>query len=335
MKIASFCFHTGMEQVGGAQIPAISFYEWAVLFGIDCDIVTNSKNISEHIPYEIRVIDDESELSEYDAVFFSTPDSFGGSSFDFKKVRTKTAIMTHAEFDNKYYGSEKRFTEIMTGADIQIVIGDNYWGFSDELLWYPCCSPSYLLKDFEFKSDNRDGMLYAARLSKWKNAHLLAMLSRVHSFYESCGEIIDVFGIENNPNYAKMISGIEPHWNRKSQIYNVYDFNSVSSRNSKYKYVWDVSRAHDYKFELKRFNLSAVEAMRFGCIPIAHIDSINEGTKEFTIDINDILSSPDYLSSIDIKRQQCIMAEALEKNNCYTFSSVKSQMENIFLELSC
>lgn len=341
MKIASFCFHLKQDQVGGAQIPAIAFKKWAELFNIECDLVTHSdfctsELINPDIPCQVKIIDNEQELNEYQAVFFSTVDHFGGSNFDFDKITIPRASMAHAEFDNTMFGGLKRFYSVMKTAQVPIVIGTHYWKLRGyEYLWYPCCFPEYLINGAEqFPMGIHEGILYSARLSDWKNAHLLAMLSKIHQFRDSVGYKISVFGKANKPKYQDLINDINPNWNEETSVYNVYDYPSIAKRNSQHQYIWEVSGANDYWFELYRFNLSAVEGMKFGLVPIAHIDAVHDVCKRFTIDIKKILSNPGYLSKINHgKQRQLMFNHLLDYDRAYTYNSVESQIERILNDL--
>lgn len=341
MKIASYCFHLRKDQVGGAQVPAVAFMHWARNFGIACDLVTSrafipnsgiSEDISKH--YQVKIIDSEDELNEYDAVFFSTPDVFGGSNFDFNKITIPRASMAHAEFDSELYGGPERFHSIMSTADVPIVIGEGYWpGLrAKEKLWYPCTLPEYLLRDAVLSE--ADGIMYAARLSDWKNAHLLGLLSKIRKFRDSVHRRIHVYGKANRADYAFLLQDIAPKWTSREGVFSVYDLLEIQSRNSQYKFYWDVSGRDSYWFKLKRLNLAAVEALRYGQIPIAWKDQVPAELRNLIIPVENILSNPSYLHSIsehDIARRM----EDFVENNVYTYEYVADQMQIIFEELGC
>lgn len=337
MKIASFCFHLKKEEVGGAQVPAIAFKKWCDILNVDCDLVGMGDNFSEDIPVPIINIEDESELNEYDAVFFSTPGKITISPFNFDKVTAKKAVMFHAEFDNRIYPA---FSECAARKDMKkIVIGKKYWGFKQELLWYPCCLPEYLLtedivsKDTYFNNEDRSGLIYQARLSSWKNSNMLAFLSKSSNFKESVENKIDIVGNFNNENYSEFVNDIKPDISIENKIYNGYDFQNKRYL-SGYNWFWDVSGTPLYKLNLKRFNLSAVEAMRFGCVPIIKKDSLFFEAQKFSIDYEEIFHNTKLLGNISQNASRYHMAEVLLDETEYNYNSVMKQISNIIEELS-
>jgi len=323
MRIASFCFNTERSSIGGAQTPAVAFVKWCREFNIDCDLVTNNNNINSDIPYPVIFIDDPEFLNTYDAVYFSTIGKFGDSSFYYESLTVPFVVNIHAEFDIDLYGNPDRVDQIMKMATSVIVIGEGYWPWHNQLLWHPCAQPEYLIDGTEgFDDSYRDGLIYAARLSEWKNAHILAHMSEPFNYAHGR---IHVYGKANDPEYQKNIDFHNPLWEYKEEIFNAYDYEYMKRRNSGYKYIWDVSGSERYKIQILRLNLVAIEGMKFGLIPIA--DPKSAHPKSFYIPIDELLNIHDYPGL----REE--MLDTLFSNQIYTYHSVKYQFEIILNEL--
>lgn len=319
-KIASFCFNTEKENIGGAQVPAVAFKRWCDILNIQCELVTNKKIISEYLP-EFKIIKSAEELNDFDAVFFSTP-----GKLDFEAIQIPFTVMVHAEFDKNFYADS--FYESTKFSNFVTVIGENYWNFRHQNIWYPCCLPEYLVNDRRVRCDNKDGVVYSARLSTWKNAHLLALLSKDSRFIEKFGEV-KIFGKANKSKYSKRINAIDEDINE--EIYNGYDIQESRLKFSQYKYFWDVSGNFNYNIKLLRFNLACVEAMKFGCVPIIKPQSVPEKFRDYCINIYDIIDDRKVFLSYETLSSS-IYNSLLESN--YSFYAVKKQVINILCDLN-
>jgi hypothetical protein len=328
MRLASFCFNIEREAIGGAQTPAIAFVKWCGIFGLECDLVSNNLDVNPDIPFVTTYIRDEEELNEYDAVYFSTIDKFGGTNFNYDKLTVPFAVHIHAEFDINLYGNMDRIYKIMQMATVPVVIGLGFWPWHNELLWLPCAQPEYLLDGTEiWGSHDRDGIIYAARLSEWKNAHLLALFSHDTSFTDIYGRI-DVYGNANESKYQRQIDSYDPFWRYREGIFNIYDFQSIKARNSQYRYIWDVSGTDSYKLKIPRLNLAAVEGMKFGLVPIVKPESINSEARGACISVNELLMHHDYY---EVRER---MVDVLMGNNVYTYYNVRKQFARILNALN-
>jgi hypothetical protein len=268
MRLASVTFHGKESQVGGAQIPALAFKKW-------CDILGHE---SDYIDYYSMT--DKTMLNQYDGVFFCNPvnDKILAES----RLIIPFVSMIHAEVD-KHLIIDNANDE----AEAVVVIGENYWNFHNQILWYPCCFPEYLLKDNDVFRDYKHGLVYSARLSTVKNAIILASLTRYPPFMNEV-EFVDVYGEYNTAWYKDAIESIDPNWNRIPGIYDISNFEATKGRLQKYSYFWDVSCIPSCKFEMLRLNLAAVEALKFGCIPIVDKRYTPKITHEFTIDLKEV-----------------------------------------------
>lgn len=333
MRIASVCFNAGRDQVGGAQVPAYAFKQWCQQLGHQCDFVSAySGYLSNDIPCPIRRIAEAYHLDNYDAVFFST---FG--DFDFHNMTVPFTFMIHAEFDpSNYENGLKRMMQVseLKMCKFVTVIGNDYWSFEKQKLWYPCCMPNYLINGSEKPILNKKGLLYAARISTWKNLHTVAQLSNDFTFSNFIKDI-GVFGAANKSEYLDHVMAQNPKFDIDNSVFSVYDVKKIKQRNSKYKYFWDVNGSNQYKIELKRVNLACVEAMKFGCIPIVNMETAPDFMSSFALDISDIrweISS--YANYVDSNHYDHIlhMFQNLE-NSEYSKESVQSMMQNIITGL--
>lgn len=244
--INSIGFNNAAGDIGGAQIPAHAFNEWCKILGVDCTFSTSVKG-------------------ECDWMFLSTPGPMVGKT---EIPTVPFAMMIHAEFDYNLYESLHPLLDSPL-CKLVVVIGLDYWKFPQkELYWHPCTLPRYLIKeDTEFSLEKRKGLIYAARVSSWKGINKLAALSNYKKFYDAVDRTIDIFGGQSSD------FDIEPgRYNWSSSRYSIMngDMDDIFPR---YKYFWDVSGSPKYKIKIPRLNLAAVEAMSFGCTPVADPDT--------------------------------------------------------------
>lgn len=296
MRINSICFHPLKEQVGGSQIPAYAFQAWCDILKVDCDIDTVINN-------------------NCDWMFLSTAGTINDP--DIGEITVPFAMMIHAEFDANIYPEADNLLNHEL-CKLVVVIGEGYWITKQtQLYWHPCTLPYYLMtEDTEFETSNRYGLLYAARISSWKGINKLAALSQYRHFFDSVDHRIDIYGKQSSHFVLE-----RGRYNLKNESYNIYDFEKMGQLYSRYKYIWDVSGTAEYKMPIKRLNLAAVEAMKFGCIPIADPDTCYPFVKKWIVDLSQGFPY-DFKVSQDLMKE-----EVLKSPICY--DSVKKQVENI------
>ena len=296
MQINSICFHPKTHQVGGGQVPAYAFSTWCRILEVRCGVSYGIDN-------------------DCDWMFLSTP---GIMKTDYiQEIEKPFAMMIHAEFDKDLYPALDKLLDHEM-CKLVVVIGEQYWGFTKpQLYWHPCTLPQYLMKeDTTFDNSNRYGLLYAARISSWKGINKLAALSEYDHFFSEVDGRIDVYGKQSSDFV------IEPgRYTFKDEAYSIYDFDTMGQLYRQYRYIWDVSGSPTYELEIKRLNLAAVEAMKFGCIPIAGGDSAYPFARKWIVDLNRGFPS-DYLGS-----QQRMKEQVLQSPICY--DAVQKQVENI------
>jgi len=296
MKLASVTFSGRPDQVGGAQIPAKAFQKWCKIFNIECDYLIWENTT----PFE---------LNNYDGIFFCTVPT----DDQVVDINVPYICMIHAEFDIP--------TNAIHKAISLVVIQKDYWGYPNELPWYPCVFPEYLLKGDEIWSTNKSGLLYSARITTWKNATLLAGLTRYKPFLDFYGPVY-ISGKANHDHYQESIDLIDPNWTIISGLFDINHFGKVRAKHYEKSTYWEVFGTPKNRIQIPRFNLSAVEAMKFGLVPIVDKRSTPNHTNIYTIDINDI---GDYHRINDYRKR---MMEILP-NSPYGYDAVYKQIQNI------
>lgn len=267
MKIASVSFHSNPNQIGGAHVPAVAFKEWCDILGVKCDLVFG---------YE--------DLYKYDAVFFATPPDERAL-----ELKIPYVVMIHAEFD-------KYNSDVMDRA-LSIVVIDQtmkYWPFLNQIYWHPCCQPKYLLKGDEVFDDYKKGTLYAARVSTWKNANTLAAYSNLNIFQECYGPVT-ILGKANKSYYGEFVNSSLSNVCRIDRLFNP---DEEILRYQQAEFFWDVSGTRDYRLPIKRLNLAAFEAMKYGCIPIVDKNTVPKALHDFVIDFRSMLDNKVYSKAL-------------------------------------
>jgi hypothetical protein len=234
-----------------------------------------------------------------------------------EEIKVPFAMMVHAEFDNDIYPS----IDLLLNdpfCKLVVVIGEGYWmSQQPQLYWHPCTLPYYLMtEDTEFDNSNRYGLLYAARISRWKGINKLAALSQYHHFLSSVENRIDIYGKQTSDFV------IEPgNYQMMNERYNIWDFEKMGQLYSRYKYIWDVSGTAEYKMPIKRLNLAAIEAMKFGCIPIADPDTCYPFAQQWIVNLN--RGFPEHYKISQLAMKELVLQSPI----CY--DQVKKQVENI------
>ncbi len=295
MKIASITCYNDKDKIGGGYIPAVAFKKWCDILGVDCDLLSYYPGI---------------DLSCYDSVFLATSDI----PFNHNRI-PKYVVMIHAEFDifNR---------SLMDYAKAVVVIDKDmsYWDFHNQIFWYPCTLPEFLLTGGESFENDRKGTLYAARLSTWKNADVLLAYSNLETFQKDYGPIT-VYGNANKEYFDTHIRTCTSNANLNIGVYNIADMPDICKQ---HKYFWDVSGNNKYKLQIKRLNLSAFEAMKYGCIPIVNREAVPDEINEFSVDFRNLHKA----SELNLHK----MLKAA-KHSYFGYNAVKNQVERIIEEL--
>lgn len=290
-KLASVSFFHEPSQIGGAHVPALAFKGWCDKLGVDCDLIEYNSG----------------SLEGYDGIFFATPPDWTVVKF----LISPFVVMIHAEFD----AYDPR---VMDKADAVIVIGEDFWDFPKQIHWHPCTNPEHLLTGYEVFSQNKKGLLYAARLTTWKSANVLCALSTQSDFLADFGPI-DIYGKANDPQFDYAIRCIDSNVKFHDGIYVRADLMIEYIQKDTY---WDVFGKKGYDIHMKRLNLSCYEAMKHGCIPIVNMDNVPSMVKSFCIDHR-------FLSSYyDLEFMRRNMLEAA-KTEFFGYEQVKVQVKKI------
>lgn len=250
MKIASVSLFAKPEQIGGGHIPAIAFKKWCKIKGIDCDVI------------DFFNLDNPEYLNNYDAVFIASPIN----DSDFKKININVpyAVMVHAEFD-----LHKDNLLALKNANVIPVIQEGFWLFDKQVAWHPCTFPEFLFDGTEeIDFYNKRGTVYSGRVTQWKNIYMLACASASVNLFNTEEFSISVYGTTNSDNCKNALKSIDTNW---TWINKPYDINKFSSILNTFKFHWDVfGRPDKTPISMKRLNLAAIEALKFGVLPVTN-----------------------------------------------------------------
>lgn len=292
--IISICFYPDKKNIGGGQIPAYAFSEWCTEIGFEC-----STNIESHA----------------DWYFLATP---GGFIDEKPWEPTKPfALMVHAEFDQRIYPNyDFYFNHPLCAAIVKI---SSFYNEANVPMfhWHPCTFPKYLLKPGDtFDNSKRSGLIFASRISQWKEYNKLSHLSRFKPFLDAVDNRIDIYGLVTS-NFD-MVPG---NLNITGVQHDVYDYQANKVLLSGYKYIWDCSWNKEISPHYKRLNLSAVEAMKFGCIPIVDRNTCHPSALSYAVDLE--CGFPNNYYDRQNLMKNCVL------NSEYSYDSVRSQVGKI------
>jgi hypothetical protein len=267
VKIASISLYAKPEQIGGGHIPSIAFKKWCNIKGIDCDVI------------DLYSINNPDLLNKYDAIFIASPIS--DDDFDSLNIRKPYAVMVHAEFDLNDH-NRKAFEK----ASVIPVIEEGYWMFNNEVAWHPCTYPEYLIDGTEIFEPSKQGLIYAARVTQWKNIYELAALSNYEGFM-SIVNSVNVYGATNSDNCEKSLSSMRHNMQWWKHTYDINYYDDMKMMYSEYEFYWDVfGRPDKHCIIMKRLNLAAIEALKFGVLPI--VDFKTSPYFPFSLTINNL-----------------------------------------------
>ena len=296
MVLASVTFSGKPEQVGGAQIPAIAFQKWCQILEVECD----------YLIWDQTSVD---ALNKYDGVFFCTTPT-PAQVFN---LHVPYTVMLHAEFDT--------VNDTLKDALAVIVTNSSYWTMPNQMLWAPPSLPEYLMTGDEEWYQYKEGLLYSARFTTWKNVTLLAGLTRYEPFLDKWGPVY-VAGQANHGHYQDNIDLIDPNWTKITGLYNILDFDKTRAKHYQKDTYWEVFGTPKNRIQMPRLNLSAIEAMKFGLVPIIDKRSAPQHTHKYCIDVEDLGRQ---ICTDDLRSMMLNMMP----DGPYGYNAVKQQMENI------
>lgn len=328
MKIASVSFNWGADQVGGAQVPSVGFYQLAKILGHECDLIGCSASgnppsdlvswqLREDLHFNVKIVQNESLpdlLNKYDFIFLGTPGPMKHedfpSSYAWSKINKPYVMMIHGETDNEFYGAQRVkeiFDHFMCKAFVSVDYAKKFWKEyqkKPELFWYPCTITQFMTDEStaiiydKEEGTSRKGLVYAARLASWKNPELLARLTHDEKFMAAVDNKVDVHGITSNPETGARIAALNPIWNKSEDFYTIYNTKAVSKKFKGRKFFWDVNGLPNRPIEIPRLNLAAYEAMSRGCIVLADHSTVAPFIRDFTVDFNGSSGAITLLESV-------------------------------------
>jgi len=332
MKIASVTFNPLTKNVGGGQIPAIAFKEWCDIFGIDCDVVgvLDQVTIGDKISPDVNIILESTHflmLNYYDAIFFSTP--IINSSANIEDIRKPFVVMIHGENDSKLYGQntiDDMFNNPSFIDTVHIDV-DKYFKEPSTLYWHTCCSPKDLIQK-PIKPKYGNGILYAARITRWLNPELFIyitsnLITTDNHMYGHC--------LEQNLEDKIVSEGSNIRQRLKP-------FKRGEQYNNKTSLFWDVAGYYGRPFNMKRLSLSAYEGLKKGRIPIVGkgnapklFDGLVLEIDQYNFDLKKFMSDYDFF----IENNCVILSKISERliTSHLGYNGVKYQVKRILNKL--
>lgn len=274
-RIASVCFSPSKENIGGAQIPAVAFYQWCALLGYNCDLIGVGGSKEVFFPFEFTRLEDlASKLNNYTHVFFSTPDLPIEIT---EKLTVPFSIQVHRDSDFELYGSENVEALIehpLRKLFIHIDANDS-WDIDRKCFWHPNALPQNLPGALATKYPTcRDGLLYLARITPWKGSVEFAEFAKKYhgpSFMAGPenipGRVSDVKAA--NPDLGIQVGPIDPR--------------DVQKYMQKFLFFWDAFKPE----KIIRMDLTGWEAISCGSIPIVNPESVPDFVMDFALDVTD------------------------------------------------
>lgn len=309
MKIASVTFFGEKGMAGGGRTPAIAFKDWCDLLNIECDYI----NVFDGITAE--------ELNEYDCLFFATPPYPADGSFDMRLIKTNFIFMLHGECDVEMYGKEKIAEMRMHPSCIGVVHVGNH---NSELLWFPCCRPKDLWSG-EIKPRKKTGLLYAARVFEMKNpVQFMKMANETLHITHNALMIGECKSNFLNRTLEAIKGGVN-YW--------PHEFDEDVMLDKDFGFYWEVFGTLSRPVNSPRLNLSAVEAINNGMMPIVNPKSMPERMTQIFINTS-INGKPNSLAESMIyyyknKEERWEKINNIMSKGEYSFNSVIKQIEKI------
>lgn len=352
MKIASVGFHFNTQEIGGASVPAVAFYQWLKEFGyfnaellsFDYYRANQFQNIKDlrHCGPEIFA----EKLNKFDFIYFCSPGFFVQKqkerpTLDWESITKPFVVHIHGECDVELYGEENIkhiLSHPMCKALVTVDYMQKFWRqFRDdlpELYYYPCTLPAYLIKEeTPFINTNRKGIAYAARIANAKNFGALVDLAKRDDFFKLVDGAVHFYGTPMPHKVQEHRLKLDEADDRivvEDRIFDTYQITARKTMLSNYKYFWDAAQ----RISMRRFNLSAYEAMGSGCIPIANFNAIPQWAQSFAIhydpqqpDVEFLLAQlKDYSNNFNYF--QNVMKNCILLNSA-SYIAVKKQVKRI------
>lgn len=296
MNILSFSFF-GKKQFGGGRSAAENFKTHCEFLGHKCDLIDS----------EIY-LDQWQSFNKYDFIFFSTPPRSKLMAYEIdRKIKKPFAIMIHDETDfSKYEGSFELLAANVNCIAIFHISPDGYYDdgpnqfhigiFARKTIhWSPCLPAGFHKKTI--LPNKRENILFAGRVTAWKGIMLLDTYSRKFTSEKSF-----VFG-KSYPctwDEHQCNSFNESKYSRINK-----PFESIEKLRRYGDVFWDITlprKINGFVLQpVKRINLSSLEALFSGFMPILNKDIIPPGLNDLFIECD--LSKDEENILLEIKNQ--------------------------------
>lgn len=332
-KIASVTFSPKRANIGGAQIPALAFKAWCDILGVECcaiGISADDINIDITNYHTILHPAQVEFLNGFDAIFFQTPTI--NCEFDISQIKKPFVLMIHDENDMALYGIDNINSYVkheMCRGLVHIDLDGDYYKdlHKKRMYWHPCGMPDDLYKTV-VKPRTSHGILYAARVSSWKNPVLFASVAAKNK--DLFNNSAYMFGnVHNGILASKILSTAETN----VEISFGY-FDKKKAYKTDTGLFWDVCGTSDNKMVIKRMNLAAFEAVNNGFMPIVNPNAIPKQLRGIFIEVNSM-----NFSTSDFRRQvshyfdnRSLYWQQINKtmaNSYASYNSIKFRVLNI------
>ena len=349
----------------GTQTSAVAFAHHAMMLGHDVTLVALTKSGSPSINFIVpgcklntySVYEDQRVLNGFDSVFFSSvgqrPNRNTVELLEVAGLHRPFAIMAHGEGDHRAY--RYGIQEIANHPHCRGVAVVSQEAANDldlklpRMVFYPCTLPSYNLqgKHQWARSEETRGLVYAARLVNYKTPQVLAQLTCNDDFLEACDGEVAVYGVPAGRSGAQLegkCNAYNPRWTRYNGTqpvgyYDVYNWKLITSMYKSRRFYWDVFRVKGVNNYFRRWNLGAMEAARFGVIPVVNPRMAPEWTHDFSVLVDpeswtaDAVAHQMQTVNDNLDHYRSLMRERL-LDGPYSFASVQRQVRDILSVLS-
>lgn len=365
MRIAIVSQDWKRTNCNGTQTSAVAFAHHAMMLGHDAQMVAFTKSGKASSDFVVpgcelqtySVYEAQRVLNRFEAIFFSSvgrrPNKDTVELIQVADLHRPFVFMVHGEGDHvAYHDGIETIADHACCRGVAVVSAEA----ADDLrlnipikVFYPCTIPPYLLgpKNSWVSSGETYGLVYAARIVNYKQPQVLAQLTRSDDFMEACQGVVELHGVPAGRSGAQLedkCNSYGPRWSRRngskpSGYYDIYDWMRVASMFQNRRFYWDVFKVKGVEHYFRRWNLGAVEAARFGAIPIVNPRMAPEWSHSFSVllDPND-WRAEDVISQMheinqDIEHYRSLMRQRLLEGP-YSRYAVQRQVESILDLLS-
>lgn len=336
MKIASVTFFPEKNSAGGAQTPAIAFYEWCLKLNQDCDLIGITENVNRGLVSEIKKFCSPVKmpqiLNEYDFIFFQTPPY--PSHIDLSEIKKPFFCMMNGESEIKLYGKENIHNtfnhEMCRGL---IALGSQSEEINslheNQINWFPPALPDSLTNKAYL--DRGSIFLCASRVARNKN---VILFNEVANKLMPLTEGAELHGRPSSKEMDRMV---------RKTLGAVTYYDEAFNRDELFKknrfgFIWGISGSLNHHIKMKRLALNCIEAFNYGIMPIVNENHLPKELKGAFINYEPYFMSTDSISHSMILYKNNIeswyeRSRKIVEESSYSYQEVKEQVKNIIKEM--